>query len=149
MKEVRAVSLFVWRQTEIFQRDRYSVGPQRLEVVVFASVFVKEMDHEAAVIENDPTALLIPLDPHAMVAEAFFEGVVDLLADRMQLTAAGSRSDDEEIEFSGLAADVKNEDVAAVVFDRNASSLSREFSRVVEPVGPNRAALGFHRIATR
>jgi len=137
----------VRRQTEVLERDRVSIGPQGFEIVILASVLIEQMHDEAAVIEHDPATFLVSLDSHALIAHAFFECVVDLLADRVELPATRSGGDDKEIELGGLAADVEHEHIGTVVFDRDACGFGGEFSRILDSVGPNRATRRFHRVA--
>ena len=73
------------------------------------------MDHDRAVIEQDPAALAVAFGPHPLVAQLVFERVVDFVTDRVELAAAIARGDHEVIELGREGPHVEHGDVLAAI----------------------------------
>ena len=94
--------------------DTAGATPELFQRVVFAGLAVEQMDDHVAIVQQDPATVDISLDPQAAVAE-IFERVVDLLADRVQLTSAGTRGQHEIVEERSDFPHVENDNVARPV----------------------------------
>ena len=105
------------------------------------------MDHDVAVVQQDPAALAVALDAHAAVAQLVFQVVVDLFADGVQLPPAMQgaplreiiaedlvRFDDERLAFVSITGiDVDPELNRAIVFFDRAIALDPEVLFFDEP----------------
>src|SRR5262249_980935 len=74
-----------------FERNTLSVAPQVVEAVKVPRLFVEQVDDDVAVVEQDPTGLLVAFDSLSPIVEIVFELVVDLFADGVHLPHAGAR----------------------------------------------------------
>src|SRR5688572_33282874 len=73
--------------------QRHSLGrrPEVFQSVVVPRFAVKQVNHDRSIVEQNPAAVAIALDAHAVIAKLTFEDAVDLFADGVQLAAAVAR----------------------------------------------------------
>src|SRR3954454_20615970 len=91
------------------------MSPQILERVVGTRLLIEHMDHYRAVIEQNPSAFVITLDPHPLVAQLALEYPVDLFTDGVQLAAAVTGSEHEVVELRGHAPHIQYGHIATAV----------------------------------
>ena len=80
------------------------------------------MDHDVAVVQENPAAFFVAFDAHPPVAELFLQDPIDLFADGVQLPPAGPADKDEEVEHAGQLPQVEDHDIAAAVLGGHAGS---------------------------
>src|SRR5262245_38642647 len=92
-----------WSKYEITRRgsvalpiDALGVGPEVLQAVVFAGVGVEDVDDDVAVVLHHPLGGRVAFDAEAGVALLVHLGV-DLLRQGVDLAAAGTGREDEEV----------------------------------------------------
>ncbi len=113
------------------QIDLRGVGPQSFQAVERPGVFVKQMNHNRAVVQHDPAAVIVAINVHSFVIEFVFELVIDLFAHRVQLAATGSGRNHEIIENRGVRRHVHHDDVRAAVFGSSLGSGQRQRQAVL------------------
>ncbi len=79
----------------LLPRQRHPLGraPEIFQRVERPRLFVEQVDHHVAVVEQDPAALVVAFDAQPLVAQLVFERVVDLVADGVELPAAVAGGD--------------------------------------------------------
>ena len=100
-------------------RQRHTLGtaPEVFERVVGPRLGLEQMDHDVAVVEQNPAAFFVSFDSQPAVAHPIFQGVVDFLAHGVELAATGAGGEHEVVEHRGQLAHVEHDDVgAAIVF---------------------------------
>jgi len=99
--------------------DGLGASPELFEGVVVAGFIVEEMDHDVAVVLQDPSAGGVAFDADALFAELIGERAIDFFGYGVQLAAAGARGDEEEIEDGGELAKIEQDDVLPAVIVSN------------------------------
>lgn len=96
------------------------MSPQILERIVGPRLLVEHMDHYRAVIQQNPSALVVPFNAHPLVAELALEHPVDLFADGMQLAATIPGGEHEIVKFRRHAPHIEHGHIAPAVILRGA-----------------------------
>ena len=91
------------------------------------------MDHEVAIVDQDPAAFLGTLQPELVLAELLHLGV-DLAGDGMALPPRVRGGDHEEVEQRGRLAEVEEEDVLGPVVVGDPGRDPGMLERQVDPV---------------
>jgi len=99
--------------------NAFGASPELLQRVIAAGLVVEEVNHQIAVILQDPGAGSVAFDADPLFAELLGERVVDFFGDSVELPATGPSGDQEEIEDGGQLAKVQKDYVlpAIVVSD--------------------------------
>ena len=105
---------------------RWRFAPEVFERVELARFGVEQVDHDRAVVEQDPAALVVAFDAHPLVAQLAFEHVVDFVADGVQLPAAVAGDEHEVVELGRQLLHVEHDDILAAVVVGRARSGQRE-----------------------
>ena len=86
-------------ETKVSQWNCFPVCPKRLKVVIVTGLVIEQVNDHATVVQDDPATFVIALDSQSLVTEVLFKFIVDLLADRVQLATACTRSQDKKVKF--------------------------------------------------
>lgn len=92
-------------------------APKLIERVIFAGRFVEQMDHDVAVVEQDPIAHRVSFLAHPLVVKLFDQFAVDFLGHRVHLAAAATSCDYKVIEDRGQLAQVEHLNVFAAIVE--------------------------------
>ena len=100
-----------------FPRQRHPLGrvPEIFERVELPRLFVEQVDHDRAVVEQNPAAFAVAFDAQPVVAQLVFERVVDFVADGVELPAAVAGGEHEVVELGRQRPHVEHGDVLAAV----------------------------------
>ncbi len=115
------------------QRNALGPAPEIFERVVIASFGVEQVDHDGAIVEQNPTALVVSFDAHSQVAHIPFQNTIDFLANGMQLPAAIASDEKKVIELGRHAPHVKENDILPVVVLGRARGRQSELETALSP----------------
>ena len=110
------------------------VAPDLLEGVIGPALRREDVDHEVAVVDQDPAAFLRALQPELVLAQLLHLGV-DLAGDGVALPPGGGGGDHEEVEQRGRLAQVEEQDVLGPVVVGDPGGEPGVLERPVHPVG--------------
>ena len=109
-----------------WQQDALRFAPKLLECVILSHFIVEKMHDDGPIIEQNPPALAISLDAHPLIAQFLFQAMIDLFANRMQLSPAITGDNHKIVEYRGDLAHVEHDNVLAPVIVSCAGRSQRE-----------------------
>jgi len=89
-------------------------APQAFQVVVGAGLLGENVNHEIAVIDQNPLRVLITFDAGRVLAR-FFQLGLDLIGDGLNLAGIAAAANQEKIREGGNLANVECNDVAGLL----------------------------------
>ena len=108
--------------------DEGSIGPQTLQSIEFAVLFVLDMHHDFAVIQQDPAALFETLAA-VQLAPTRVQSLVYGLDDGAHLALVRPRSQDKHISQNQALGNIQGDDLGGLLLFRGLSGRHRQFNR--------------------
>src|SRR5690606_32745202 len=111
-------------------RDARGVDPERLEIVITARLFVKDVHDHIAIIDESPVPARQPFDAETFEAELFTHVFLDATNDGVDLAIAPAAHDDHIIGIIDFAAHIDDLDVQSLLVHRGGCDPEREGARI-------------------
>src|SRR5262245_21544521 len=118
----------VVKSTTLLPIDARRVAPEVLEVIIAPRLVIEEMHDEVAVVEQHPMRFVVPLDADLAIAE-LGECTIDFIRHRVDLAAARSTGNYEEVDKGSQLPQVDDQNVTPPIVGRHTSTQPRPVQR--------------------